>query len=169
MAWHGHLAIDYDRDERGGTRARSRHHGPMRVLAGLYPEGPAVCHHVLVHPPGGLVGGMPTMRVMPAKLPPPPEAWWQATQLPAMPAWFMREFAKRAPSTTGSVAIEDPVPTWQASHDAFVGMWFEGRPTMAKPLAGIANEGAAAPWHCAQFVVVLGALAWMSVRLGITA
>ncbi|MBL8301672.1 MAG: urease accessory protein UreD, partial [Ideonella sp.] len=57
MAWHGRLALDYDRDDRGGTRARSRHHGPMRVLASLYPEGPAVCHHVLVHPPGGLVGG----------------------------------------------------------------------------------------------------------------
>ena len=57
MAWHGRLALDYDLDERGGTRARSRHHGPMRVLASLYPEGPAVCHHVLVHPPGGLVGG----------------------------------------------------------------------------------------------------------------
>lgn len=57
MAWHGRLALDYDRDDRGGTRARSRHHGPMRVLASLYPEGPAVCHHVLIHPPGGLVGG----------------------------------------------------------------------------------------------------------------
>lgn len=57
MAWHGRLALDYDLDDRGGTRARSRHHGPMRVLASLYPEGPAVCHHVLVHPPGGLVGG----------------------------------------------------------------------------------------------------------------
>lgn len=56
MGWHGRLALDYDLD-RGGTRARSRHHGPMRVLASLYPEGPQVCHHVLVHPPGGLVGG----------------------------------------------------------------------------------------------------------------
>ena len=56
MGWHGHLALDYDLD-RGGTRARSRHHGPMRVLASLYPEGPHICHHVLVHPPGGLVGG----------------------------------------------------------------------------------------------------------------
>lgn len=57
MAWHGHLALEYDIDDRGATRARSRHDGPMRVLASLYPEGPTVCHHVLVHPPGGLVGG----------------------------------------------------------------------------------------------------------------
>ncbi|MEO8280467.1 MAG: urease accessory protein UreD [Ideonella sp.] len=56
MGWHGRLALDYEFDG-GTTRSRSRHHGPMRVLASLYPEGPGVCHHVLVHPPGGLVGG----------------------------------------------------------------------------------------------------------------
>lgn len=56
MGWHGRLALDYTFDG-GTTRSRSRHHGPMRVLASLYPEGPGVCHHVLVHPPGGLVGG----------------------------------------------------------------------------------------------------------------
>lgn len=57
MGWHARLRLDYDLDDTGGTRARSRHQGPLRVLASLYPEGPAICHHVLVHPPGGLVGG----------------------------------------------------------------------------------------------------------------
>jgi urease accessory protein len=57
MGWHGRLALHYRLDEQGGTTAHDRHHGPLRVLQRLYPEGPAVCHHVLVHPPGGIVGG----------------------------------------------------------------------------------------------------------------
>lgn len=56
MSWHGHLNLQYRLDgER--TTALDRHTGPLRVLQRLYPESPRVCHHVLVHPPGGIVGG----------------------------------------------------------------------------------------------------------------
>ena len=56
MGWHARLALDY-RLENGRCLARAEHEGPLRVLQTLYPEGDAVAHNVLVHPPGGLVGG----------------------------------------------------------------------------------------------------------------
>ena len=58
MSWHGHLQLNYRQDPgEARTVAHDRHRGPLRVLQRLYPEGPAICHHVLVHPPGGIVGG----------------------------------------------------------------------------------------------------------------
>lgn len=56
MRWLGHLHLQYSLDGHR-TIALDRHHGPLRVLQRLYPEGEAICHHVLVHPPGGIVGG----------------------------------------------------------------------------------------------------------------
>jgi urease accessory protein len=56
MSWNASLKLDY-RLEADRTVARHEHNGPLRILQSLYPEGDAVCHNVLVHPPGGLVGG----------------------------------------------------------------------------------------------------------------
>ena len=54
--WQADLQLRYRREgER--TIAHDLHSGPLRVLQALYPEGSGVCHHVLVHPPGGIVGG----------------------------------------------------------------------------------------------------------------
>ena len=56
MPWNARLQIDYTLHQ-GKTRAHHQHVGPLRILQSLYPEGDRVCHNVLVHPPGGLVGG----------------------------------------------------------------------------------------------------------------
>jgi urease accessory protein len=54
--WLGRVQLSYTADA-GRTRAHDTFEGPLRVLQALYPEGPGICHHVLVHPPGGVVGG----------------------------------------------------------------------------------------------------------------
>lgn len=59
MAWHGTLDIDYrlTDDSEPRTVGHALHSGPLRILRSLYPEGPRICHQVLVHPPGGIAGG----------------------------------------------------------------------------------------------------------------
>ena len=56
MSWQAQLQLDYRLDG-GRTLLHHAHDGPLRILKSLYPEGDAVCHNVVVHPPGGLVGG----------------------------------------------------------------------------------------------------------------
>ncbi len=61
MSWYATLKLHYQSaplaDAAPRTTLQFVHDGPLRVLQSLYPEGPAVCYNVLVHPPGGIVGG----------------------------------------------------------------------------------------------------------------
>lgn len=57
MPWQAQLDLTYRQDDTRRTMLRHTHTGPLRILKSLYPEGLGICHNVVVHPPGGLVGG----------------------------------------------------------------------------------------------------------------
>ncbi|MRW88715.1 urease accessory protein UreD [Duganella sp. FT80W] len=56
-AWQASLTLGFA-DDAGTTRLYNKlHHGPLRVQKALYPEDERVCQAIIVHPPGGVVGG----------------------------------------------------------------------------------------------------------------
>lgn len=57
--WSAKLELAYHFDEKANKTVlhHRRHQGPLRVQKSLYPEGEAVCHNFIVHPPAGIAGG----------------------------------------------------------------------------------------------------------------
>jgi urease accessory protein len=56
-AWRAQLDLGYRRDGERTVLTTRVHQGPLVVQKSLYPEGGAVCQNVIIHPPGGIVGG----------------------------------------------------------------------------------------------------------------
>lgn len=55
--WQASLDLGFERREESTLLVRREHRGPLRVQKALYPEGPGLCHAIVLHPPAGIAGG----------------------------------------------------------------------------------------------------------------
>jgi urease accessory protein len=55
--WRAELRLRFQRVGVRTVLAERVHAGPLRVQKSLYAEGEGVCQNIVVHPPGGIVGG----------------------------------------------------------------------------------------------------------------
>ncbi len=55
--WHGRLALAFERRGARTVLVRARAQMPLAVQRAFYPQGEEVCHVLVLHPPGGMVGG----------------------------------------------------------------------------------------------------------------
>lgn len=55
--WEARLDLEFNMARGRSYLAKKCHAGPLVLQKTLHPEGDAVCHGVVIHPPGGIAGG----------------------------------------------------------------------------------------------------------------
>lgn len=55
--WQAQLNLAFSADGGRSYLAKRQHHGPLVIQKTLHPEGPEICHGIIIHPPGGVAGG----------------------------------------------------------------------------------------------------------------
>ncbi|PZV10784.1 MAG: urease accessory protein [Leptolyngbya sp.] len=55
--WHGKLHLNFERQENATSLISEQVKAPLKVQRPFYPEGETVCHSVILHTAGGIVGG----------------------------------------------------------------------------------------------------------------
>lgn len=56
-AWHGKLNLVYTNSQDSTRLIYTHHQAPLKVQRPFYPEGQEICHTVILHTAGGIVGG----------------------------------------------------------------------------------------------------------------
>lgn len=56
-AWQARLSLAFAQRDARTILSRREHLGPLRLQKALYPEGEAICHGIVLHPPAGIAGG----------------------------------------------------------------------------------------------------------------
>jgi urease accessory protein len=56
-SWQGAVDLSYDRSGDKTRLAKAWHQAPLKVQRPLYPEAQGICHTILIHTAGGMVGG----------------------------------------------------------------------------------------------------------------
>lgn len=57
QSWHGKLDLIYSDRQNKTKLIQSRNQAPLKIQRPFYPEGESICHSVILHTAGGIVGG----------------------------------------------------------------------------------------------------------------